>query len=421
MNIIAKLFGSDRGGRMIVARGEPIISAAASTSVSQPDPWLRNIGFGGSRVRSLPPVTPDIAQRHATVFSCCNVIAGDLSKVPLIVMQRQKNGRAVQVFDHAVDYLLNVEAAPGIPAMNARFALGYSFCLRGRAFAYTPRDGGGELTMIDGIDLRQVQDYASGRGRVYDFTDGAGVQRRVTGRTMLHLRYLALDGWTGRSPLEVASESVGLALAGQEAAAKASSGVQMRGYLKMADTFTDDETYMRNSKRVRAALDDPAANGIPIIGADDEIKSLDLSAADQELLASRKYDREQLAAIYRVPPSKLQMLEFGVKANGQQQAIDYKTDCLTHWGGFIETQFSQGVLTEGERRDGLYLTHDYDALLEATTKERYEANAKAVGGPWMTWQEVREREGLPDLKEGQAPYPPSNMTRDESKQGAEDE
>ena len=25
---------------------------------------------------------------------------------------------------------------------------------------------------------------------------------------MVHLRYLALDGWTGRSPLQVASESV---------------------------------------------------------------------------------------------------------------------------------------------------------------------------------------------------------------------
>lgn len=388
-------------------------SGVGASSINQPF-W--EIGWGGqSRVRSLPRVTPIVAQRHATVFACGNVIAGDLAKCPVMVMQRGRNGRDTEVYDHAASYLLNVESSPGVPAMVARFALIYAYAIRGRAYAFAPRDGAGELTLLDVIrpDKCSELEVPGNRNRFYDFEDGAQVQRRVPVRSMVHLRYMAEDGWTGRSPLEVAAESMGLALAGQEAAARAASGTQMRAFMKMADVFEDDEAYRRNAKRVRAALTDPEANGIPIIGGQDDIQSLDLSAADQQLLESRKFDREQIAAIYRVPPSKLQMLEFGVKANGQQQAIDYKTDCLLHWGGLTEAQLALGVLTEAERRAGLFLRHDYDALLMATTKERYESLARAVGGPWVTWQEARRMEGLDDLPAGELPYPPSNMTRDE--------
>ena len=421
MSLLSRVFASARPAAP-VARVEPALrgsgAVAADTSgAASPNPaFWGEIGWGGqSRVKSLPRVTPTIAQRHATVFACGNVIAGDLSKCPVMVMQRGKQGRDVEVYDHPASYLLNIESSPGVPAMVARFALIYAYAIRGRGYAYAPRDGGGELTLLDVIrpDRCSELEVPGNRNRFYDFEDGAQVQRRVPVRSMVHLRYMAEDGWTGRSPLEVAAESMGLALAGQEAAARAASGTQMRAVAKMAGYYEDDESYRRNARRLRDTLNAPDTLGVPILGPDDDIKSLDLSAADQELLASRKFDREQIAAIYRVPPSKLQMLEFGVKANGQQQAIDYKTDCLLHWGGLTEAQLSLGVLTEAERRAGLFLRHDYDALLMATTKERFDALGRAVGGPWMTWQEARRMEGLDDLPKGEQPYPPANMTRDD--------
>ncbi|WP_074221567.1 phage portal protein [Rhodovulum sp. ES.010] len=412
--MIGRLMG--RGGRPAAApvRVEPPMTAAEASGTVDPAPWFRDF-WGGpqSRVRSLPVVTPVIAQRHATVFACCNVIAGDLSKLPLSVSQRLPGGRIEPVREHPANYLLNVEASPGVPANVARFALAYAFCLRGRAYAYAPRDGAGEIVLLDVIRPDRCAETAYGRERFYDFEDGAGVARRAPGRIMVHLRYMAEDGWTGRSPLQVAAESVGLALAGQEAAARAVSGVQLRAVMKMEDVYEDDEAWTRNARRVRNALEDPEANGVPIIGAGDDIKSLDISPADRELLDSRKFDREQIAAIYRVPPSKLQMLEHGVKANGEQQAIDYRSDCLLHWGQFVGAQLTLGVLTAGERRRGLFLHHDYDALMQATTKERYEALQKAVGGPFLTPDEAREVDGRGPIPGGDRLNPAPNMTRDD--------
>ncbi|PCJ75533.1 MAG: phage portal protein [Rhodobacteraceae bacterium] len=396
---------------------EPQISASTPVSgVTSPQSWLNNIGFGSqSNVKTLPRVTGVIAQKHATVFSCCNVIAGDLSKVPLKLYQRDSKGHEERVRDHPASYLLNVESSPGVPAIVSRYALAYAFCLRGRAYAYGPRDGAGELTLIDVVRQDGCTELRAGRSRFYEFEDGAGVYRRVPSRVMVHLRYMAEDGWTGRSPLEIAGESVGLALAGQEAAARTASGITTRAFLKMEDTFDSDEDYTRNAKRIRNALSDPDANGIPIIGSDDDIKSLDISAADQQLLQSRKFDREMIAGIYRVPPSKLQMLEYGVKANGEQQSIDYKADCLLHWGGFVEAQLMLGILTEEERRNGLFFKHDFNALLQSTTKERYEALNKAIGGPFMAPNEGRKIEGLEPVEGGDILNPAPNMTRDDEK------
>lgn len=386
-------------------------AGAAALPVSHDAGW-REFGItGASRVRSLPRVTPDLAQKHATVVAACTVIAGDLAKLPLGVFQRTGSGREVRLREHPLDHLLNAEAAPGVPAHVMRFAIGYAFTLRGRGFAFAPRDGAGEVTLIEAIRPDHCTVLRSGRERYYEFEDGAQVHRRVSGRVMAHLRYMAEDGWTGRSPIEVAAETLGIALARQEAAARLAGGKGFKAVAKLEDFGADDETWQRARARLKAAMAEDADEGMLIIGQSDDIKSLGLSAADLELLASQKFDREQIAALYRVPPAKLQMLEYGVKANGEQQALDYKAECLTHWGKFLESGLGQGLLSEAERRAGLFLRHQYDALLMATTKERYEAITKAVGGPILTPNEGRAIEGKDPIAGGDVLYPPPNMTR----------
>lgn len=411
MSFWGRLLG--REDALSMPRAEPPLAAAAMSGGQPSSAWLVDgWGAGQSRVKTLPRVTPDIAQRHATVFACCNIIAGDLAKVPLQVMQEdRKTGRLAPVREHGLHYLLNVESTFGVPAILTRANLVYGFALRGNGYAYAPRDAAGQPLLIEHVGVDRCHLLREGRARFYDFEDGAGVQRRAPARAMVHLRYLAEDGWIGRSPLSVAAESVGLALAGQEAAARNAGGVQMRGYVKLEDNFEDDDASRRGIKRIREMLNDPEIEGWPVVGMNDEIATLDMSAADQELLSSRKFDREQIAALYRMPPSKLQMLEYGVKANGQQQSIDYKTDCLTHWGNLVQRFMGLSLLTRAEREAGLLLVHNYDALMEATTAERYTANSRAIGGPWKTVNEMRRDEGLPDVAGGDDLYPPPNMTR----------
>ena len=397
----------------------PAIAATSDAGLSGARAMMFEAGFGSGGSRLLSNVAPDRAERHATVYACCAIIAGDLAKVPLRVHLQDAAG---PVEGHEANYLLNVESSPQISATTARFALGYSLCLRGNGFAWVPRNGDGEPDMIDSVLPNGVSISRAGRVRVYDFEDGDGARRRATGRTMMHLRHNALDGFTGRSPLECAAESVSIAMAGQDAAARSAKGGTIRAIAHVGDGYQDDEEWRRSSRRMDEALRDRDGLGIPIVARDDKITRLDLSAADMQLLETRKFDREMIAQIYRVPPSKLQMLENGVKANGEQQAIDYLTDCLFFWADLFETQAALSLLTEAERRAGLVLRHDFDALLRPTTKDRYEAAHRAVGGPWMTPNEARRSEGMGPVEDGDRLNPAPNMTREfESNERTEDE
>ena len=417
-----RVFGWDlaRAGadETVVTRVEPSVTAAAAetSGTAKPEAWLQDIGWGGSRPnKRLPRVTPQRAEQNGTIFACCHNIGGDLSKVPLKLYQRKDDGQEIRVRDHPAAYLLNRESAPGVPAKLTRFALVYAWALRGNSYAYGPRDGGGELEMIELVPQGGCSMLRAGRERFYDFEDGAGVQRRVPSRSMVHMRYMALDGWTGRSPLQVASETVGLALAGQDAAARSVSGAMAKAYIKLGENYEDDDARLRNARRVKEQVTRPDSDGMPVLGPDEDIKSLDLTAADQELLATLKYDREMMAALYRMPPSKLQMLEYGVKANGEQQAIDYLTDCLLHWSGQAEAQLEMTVLTRAERERGMFLRHDFGALLQPTIKDQYEAIGKAVGGPFMTPNHGQKVLGLPVTDGDDKLNPAPNMTRDDSK------
>lgn len=411
-----RLFGLDirRAGGAVAQRIEPPVTAQATAS----DEGLLAVGWGSlgapSPVRGLPRVTPETAAHHATVFACCNNIAGDLAKVPLKLWQRQGDGQDVRVREHAAGDLLNGEAAPGVPAKLVRFAAVYAYTLRGNGHIYGPRDGGGELMRLDIVRQGNVSMLRDGLERFYQFEDGAGVQRRVPARAMVHLRYMAEDGWTGRSPIQVAAESVGIALAGQRAAARNAAGGTTKGVIKLGDNYEGEEQRVRNARRIKDAMQDPGSDGWIAVNPDEDVKALDISAADQELLSSRKFDREMLAGIYRMPPSKLQMLEYGVKANGEQQAIDYLTDCLLHWSALVEAQLDVALLTRAEREAGLFLRHDFGALLQPTVKEQYEALNRAVGGPFMLPNEARAKIGAPPVAEGATLNPAPNMTRAEA-------
>ena len=136
MSLFARLMNrSDKGA----VRVEPPVTASVHTSGTEdPAGWFVDGWHSGqSRVKTLPRVTPETAQRHATVFACCNIIAGDLAKVPLRVVEKdKKTGRKVPVQEHALDYLLNVESTFGVPAILTRMNAVYAFALRGNGYAY---------------------------------------------------------------------------------------------------------------------------------------------------------------------------------------------------------------------------------------------------------------------------------------------
>ncbi len=137
-------------------------------------------------------------------------------------------------------------------------------------------------------------------------------------------------------------------------------------------------------------------------------KSVGMSPADAQLLEQRRFDREQIAGVYRVPPAKAGIFEHGLRANVEQQAIDYVTDCLLGWARLNEDHFNLYLLTEEERAD-LHFEYLFDGLMRATTRDRTESLLRATGGPFLTRNEARALENRAPIPGADDLLPPSNM------------
>ena len=89
-----------------------------------------------------------------------------------------------------------------------------------------------------------------------------------------------------------------------------------------------------------------------------------------------------------------------------QQAQEYLNYSLSTW---IEMWEQRIPFTFGIDTDEMFIKFDVDRLLRADITTRFAANRVALGGTgWMTMNEVRGNEGLPDVEGGDTVFRPVN-------------
>ncbi|MEM9058941.1 MAG: phage portal protein [Pseudomonadota bacterium] len=366
---------------------------------------------------TLPAVTDRSIQRHLTVYAACNIIAQDMAAFPLNVIQREGD-QVTPRPDHPAQRLLNAACAPDVPAMVLREMITWRLLLRGNSYAWPERDARGMLSAIWPVE-GTVSISEFGRRRFYDFIDPDRAHRRVAAGEMVHVRTRSDDGYLGASPIRLASQGFGVALAEQDFTARhIGNRVPLRGLLEADTAFRRNEEDEKNiSNRVRQAFDNPDSHGLPFIPNGLKYRPIGISPADAELIDQRKLTRNEIAAIFRVPPSKLAIADGVQKSTQDGQDREYVRGCLWFWARLVEQAMTNVLFTERELGAGYGLNHDFGSLIEASLPELYAALVTAVGGPILTANEARRRIGAGETPDGERLNAPAHGTREQSEQG----
>jgi len=129
-----------------------------------------------------------------------------------------------------------------------------------------------------------------------------------------------------------------------------------------------------------------------------EAKVIGMSAADAQYLETRRFQVEEIARIYRIPPHMIGDLERATFSNIEQQAQSFIDYTLRPWLTRWEQAMNRDLL-KGHK--DLYFEFLVDGLLRGDTAARSENYRRALGNTnngepaWMTVEEVREKENLP--------------------------
>lgn len=363
-------------------------------------------------LRSAPTgvsVTTQGSLQTSAVFACVRILAETVGSLPLIVYERQARGRR-RARDFYLYDLLHDAPNPLMTAVEFREALQGHLALWGNAYAEIEYDRAGRITALWPLrpDHMLQNTIVDGR-RLYQYQAPDGGLVRLTGDRVWHLRGLGSDGLNGYSPIALHRRSVELARAAEEFGARffgndARPGVVLRhpGHL--------GEQAMAN---LRASWTEAhgglsRAHRVAILEEGMDITEVGIPPQDAQYLELRRFQVEEIARIYRIPPHMLADLSRATFSNIEHQGIEFVEHTMRPWFVRWEQSISHNLMLSAER-ERYYAEFLVDALLRGDTASRYQAYAQGRQNGWLSANDIRELENMNPVEGGDQYLVPLNM------------
>jgi HK97 family phage portal protein len=351
-------------------------------------------------------VTADTSMRVASVYGCVRVISETVASLPLHIYRRTANGKE-RADTHPLYRLLHDTPNAWQTAMEFREMMQAHLLLRGNAFAYINWIGPSRASELlplhpDRVTVKQRPDMSL----VYEIRSADGV-RELPAEDVLHLRGLSSDGISGRSVLEDARESIGVALSTQEYASRfyandatPSLAVTLQGKLgpdarkRFVETWNETFAGSRNARRT-VVLEEGA-----------KVEPIAMTFDDAQFLETRKFQRSEIAGIFRVPPHLIGDLDRATFGNIEHQSIEFVTHCIRPWLVRWEQALSRALFTAPGT---YYPEHSVEGLLRGDIKSRYDAYAIGRLNGWLSANDIRSLENMNRIDDGDLYLQPLNM------------
>ena len=352
------------------------------------------------------------AEGISAVFGAVQAIAESVASLPLHVYQRIEGGDRERVTEH---HLADVLREPNEYQTGLAFRenMTASVLLHGNAYARIESNAAGEVTALHPLNPRGVTPLRLPSGRIaYDYADGAGTVQRLLHDEVLHLRDRTEgDGLVGRSRIQIARDTLGLGLALKAHGSRTfNNGARLSGVLQTPHVMSDDSiTRLAEGWQAQFSGTDNAGK-TAILENGLQYAQLSMSLEDAQWIAAQQFNVEEVARIFRIPPTMIADLRHGSYSNTVELGTQFVRYTLQRWINMWEGEISRSLLAPIARRR-YFAEHSLEGLLRGDAKQRAEFYQSAIAAGWMTVEEVRKLQNLPKLA---APAPaPEGQTHDE--------
>lgn len=390
------------------------VQASDASSVGNPSSWLLQ-AVGGGPSASGVNVGPDSSLAQATVYSCVRVLTETVAMLPIHLYQAKSEDDRKKAVGHPLYKILHIRPNRWqTPFSFKEMMMGHAL-LRGNAYAQIVRDGAGDVQEIIPLHPDRVKVMIDSDDMpVYQVTFRSGRTVMMRADEVVHFHGLSSNGYVGVTPITLHRDTIGLALATQEFGSRLfSNGARPSGVIK----FPKDSKPLSKEgfDRLKTSWEQAHgglsnANKTAILEYGAEWQSLGMTSEDAQFLDTRKMQRTEICAIFRVPPHMVMELEFATFSNIEHQYIQFLIGGLGPWITRFEQALMRACLSTSEQDEGYYVNFNPDAILRGDTKSRYEAYSVATGGqPWMTQNEIRKKENMNPIDGGDELKAPLNM------------
>ena len=354
--------------------------------------------MGGSS--SGKAVTERSAMQMTAVYSCVRILAEAIAELPLHLYKYTENGGKEKAIDHPLYLLLHDEPNPEMSSFVFRETLMTHLLLWGNAYAQIIRNGKGEVVALYPLMPNKMSVDRDEKGHLYySYNRTEDEAPTMKGSTVilrpedvLHVPGLGFDGLVGYSPIAMAKNAIGLAIATEEYGAKwFANGAAPSGVLEHPGTIKDPS-------RVREAWQSQfggSSNSGKIAVLEEGMKytPITISPEQAQFLETRKFQINEIARIFRVPPHMVGDLEKSSFSNIEQQSLEFVKYTLDPWVVRWEQSIMRRLLSPEEKRS-YYVKFNLEGLLRGDYQSRMNGYAIGRQNGWMSANDIRELENL---------------------------
>ncbi|MCM8595182.1 phage portal protein [Accumulibacter sp.] len=354
-------------------------------------------------------VSADGALRLAAVYACVRILAETMASLPLVVYRPRSDGGKERVTDHPLYRLLARRPNAWQNAFEWREMLQGHLALRGNAYNRIEANARGEITQLLPIhpDRIQIEWLPNGDYR-YRVTDRLGQQTIVPRSAVWHLRGLSSDGVLGLSPIDLARESLGMALAAQDYGARffANDAKPTGGWIEFPGSFRDSEAKRVFRESYQAAQSGANRGKVLVLENGMKFHEVGVTNRDAQFLELRKFQITDIARLFRVPPHMIADLDRATFSNIEQQSLEFVMHTMTPWAERWEASIESDLLLDGE---DLEVEFDFTNLMRGDAASRSSYYQSGIQNGWLTRNEARIAENLNPLDGLDEPLRPLNM------------
>jgi HK97 family phage portal protein len=272
--------------------------------------------------------------------------------------------------------------------------------LWGNAYAQIVRNGKGEIIALYPLMPNKMEVDRDENGKLYYiYCRSSEEAPTMPNSTMylapsdvLHVPGLGFDGLVGYSPIAMAKNAIGMSIACEEYGAKFfANGAAPSGVLEHPGTIKDP-------KRVRESWNSTfggSANSGKVAVLEEGMKytPISISPNEAQFLETRKFQINEIARIFRIPPHMIGDLEKSSFSNIEQQSLEFVKYTLDPWVTRWEQSLSR-CLFNSEEKKTLFFKFNVEGLLRGDYQSRMSGYATARQNGWMSANDIRELENL---------------------------
>lgn len=353
------------------------------------------------RTTSGKPVNERTAMQTTAVYACVRILAEAIASLPLHVYEYQDDGGKKLVHDHPLYYLLHDEPNPEMTSFVFRETLMSHLLIWGNAYAQIIRDGAGRVLGLYPLLPDKMEVQRDDQGNIYYvysrnsdenpmFKEYGNIKLKA--EDVLHIPGLGFDGLIGYSPIAMAKNAVGMTLACEEYGASFfANGANPGGVLEHPGVLKDPSKVRESWNSVYRGVNN--AHKIAVLEEGMKYQQIGIPPEEAQFLETRKFQINEIARLYRIPPHMVGDLDKSSFSNIEQQSLEFVKYTLDPWVIRWEQSLQRSLLLPGEKGK-YFIKLNVDGLLRGDYQSRMNGYAVGRQNGWFSANDIREMENM---------------------------